>query len=650
MKTFDQSVREELSRIVDDAPMAPVLADIETRARRGRNRTQAVFAVFAAAVLAIVGVAAWVNRGPSTEQIVTVDGPQAVQFGGPIELGLPGTVNTRLPMAVAGGALIVGHGSVSPESYSLEILAVDTPQASPRIIHTEAVGGLLLALEASGDRIVAVVSQHVTSAAPLLVVSSDGGGSWDTIELPVPAGVPLSEAAAVDAAIGEDSVVVVGPGGLWVSTDDVEWRYIDILGTDFASPAAWWDRLSEVTWTGREFVLAGGVVDPTSPDAGDHDLAFWRSGDGISWSGPEVLETDASLRTSGGAFHVVSDGDGRALSLTATQRWDEEGQPDALDRGTVVAMFDGAEFATTHLPNWILDDAFAVDGGFVAAGVRQDQPDQPRFVSIASDGSFADLGPAPGVSSIGLEWGEYVVVNGPTVESGSPNRTWVVPVGAGSIPTTITSGPTTVPRSDEVATTQLMPTTTGSPVEARDVMDVVGLDELTAVGLLTTAGFRVELATASGGDGPGGIVISTSPSGGSVADLGSTVVVEVGATTEGAVSTGEACDARLRFYNASGIDGLAGRATTDFSASRADDGVELLEPMNAPLWDGEVAWLVGPAAECAALHELDLPPAEVATTGELVDQWARLGIDATDFDEPDSDNSIVIVLGSNYGG
>lgn len=423
----------------------------------GDRRQRIVFSVAAAFVLIAAGFV-WRTINNGDDGLVIADTNPAIQFGTPIELDLARTVNVKLPMAVSGDALIAGTSISTSESYQLEIVRVLAPNAEPETVLSVPVGGLLTMLEASGNTILAVVSQHVTSQLPVVFISTDGGDTWSDTELPAPTGAPLYEAAASDAAIGDNTLVVSGANGVWVSTAGVEWEFVEIFATDLDAPPNSWDWLSEITWTGDEFVIAGGVVDPTIADAADHNVAFWRSPDGVAWSDPEIVLVDEAIRTSDGAHHIVSDQQGRTLSLTGTQQW-VNGRPDGTDRGTLVVVSEpDSGFSAEHLDDWFLYDAFAFDDGFLTAGVREGEQADPRFLFTVDGRTWTDVGPAPGMSSIGHVWGDHIVINGSRTESGNPNLTWALPVGENGEPLPPPITTTTVPGAEETATTQPAPT------------------------------------------------------------------------------------------------------------------------------------------------------------------------------------------------
>lgn len=465
---LEQTIRDALASVADNTAMssdAEALAGLTRRLERKKAATQSTrsgpFSVAAALVL-LTGVITWSTLRDNTVELVIADATPPIQFGTPGQVELGQSVNVKLPMAIAGDALISSSDAPALNSTQLRLVRVDSPTATPEQVFSTPTAGFVTAIEATGDTILAVVTQHVTSQLPLAFVSNDGGSTWSEAELPAPPDIPLSEAAATDAAISSDRFVVLGPHGVWVSATGNDWEFVEVLDVDLDSPMRTWNQLSEVTWTGDDFVIAGGVVDAELPDASDHDIAFWRSVDGGNWAEPVVVAVDASIRTSDGAEHIVADGNGRALSLTPTQQW-EDGRPNADDRGTLVAVGDtDGGFTAEHLADWILYDAFAFDNGFLAAGVREGQPTEPRFLFTVDGRSWTDVGPAPAVSSIGHAWGDHVVINGPQIESGNPNHTWVLSVGETGTPLPT---PTTTPGSENVATTQPAPPQDQDPVQ-----------------------------------------------------------------------------------------------------------------------------------------------------------------------------------------
>ncbi len=463
--SLQQTIRDTLTIVADSTVMTPdaeAMADLTRRLepveRAGGRARSRPFSVAATLVL-LAGVATWSTLRSNDVELVIADNDPAIQFGTPIEIDLGRSVNVKLPMAIAGDALIGSLDAPSLNSSQIRLARVDSPTATPEEILSSPTGGSVTAIEAAGDTILAVANQHVTSQLPLVFISSDGGDTWSEAELPAPPNVPLSDAFVSDAAIGTDGFVVLGPYGVWVSATGSEWEFIEVIDGDSDVPMWMWDQLAEVTWTGDDFVLAGGIVDPEIPDAADHDIAFWRSVDGRSWGEPDIVQVDPSIRTSDGVEHIVSDGAGRVLSLTPTQQW-QDGRQNGEDRGTLVAVSSSdGEFAAEHLADWILYDAFAFDNGFLTAGVREDQRSEPRFLFTVDGRSWTDVGPAPGVSSIGHSWGDHIVMNGAQVEGGNPNLTWALAIGEAGVPLPT---PSTLPGSENVATTQPAPTTTST--------------------------------------------------------------------------------------------------------------------------------------------------------------------------------------------
>jgi hypothetical protein len=345
--------------------------------------------------------------------------PPRLELAEPVLLPLPEVVNIGLPMTSVGDGLIAGTNASSAAPDVLEIGQLDSVESELlETIYTGPAGSALVSMTSSEETIMAVVSRNVTSEAPQVLLSFDDGKTWSVADLPSPSGAQGNDNYAVDGAIGAETFVVAGGGGIWTSNDGANWIY---------SPLATWpDHINKIAWDGSRFILAGATNDPEHRGARDSDLTFWESADGVTWSEPEVLTVDPHIRTADGATSLVASAD-IVLSVTPTQQW-VGGSIDDVARGTVVAVSErGRAYKTRALDEWLFSDAISTEQGFITSATHVDRPNEPRFL-VSSDGAnWHDVGPAPGVLASGTPWLDGVAFNGPVVESGRPNRSWYVP-------------------------------------------------------------------------------------------------------------------------------------------------------------------------------------------------------------------------------
>lgn len=454
-------VRRQLAHLVGLTPPAPpadrlvALAASERPAGGRRRRLALVTASLLAAVAAGAGTLAAVQRSDrlATDRAPVgdlagfdADGDGAVDLalGQPVVLA---SMSDNDRTCISPAVTSVGLLSASTDGLSGP-LQVKALLASGSTTDGDAGGlvtlpapetrGILTAFEASGDDVVAVVSRHLDPLPPVVARSADGGRTWTSEELPAPevptgSGVdaaqavvaPAEEPYAVAAAIGGDGVVAVAGGwGVWTSTGGGPWTY-----TPVASEGA---RLLGLVWNGTEFVAGGSMadplIDPTAPATagGDADLAFWRSPDGRTWTGPQVVTLDPDLRTSGGVCHLVAGPGGATLAFTLAQSWSRSMDLD----GTVVALSSpGQPVAVRHLTEWVIECTIATGWGYLATGQATADSSTVRFLASRDGLTWHDLGPAPGLMTGGTFWRGGLVMEG--YVSGGDAATWFFPPHGG---------------------------------------------------------------------------------------------------------------------------------------------------------------------------------------------------------------------------
>ncbi len=442
MNDLDPAIRSHLTRLVDATPMAPSVEDILTRdLAKGTLRRSSY--LLAAAILLVVGtiVAVLANGGTGSSTNDVVAGPPAragephAEFAPGVHLGLSTAPIFNRYLATTGSDLLIASNPSAATDWNLRVVGFSDSESLEATAKLNIpVRGILIGFEASGDTVMAIVSRHLESEPPLVVLSKDGGSTWTEYELPWPKGQSGPDAYASSGAIGGERLLVVGNHGVWVSDTGEEWRYVDI------SAGA---RLTAVSWDGTQFVLGGGIQDATAPNGSDDDVVFWRSNDGLEWSGVDEPGVHPALRTSDGVGQLVSNTNGLTLAITTTQLW-VDGRPDAETRGTLVATSeDGKPFVATHLPDWLFYNAAVTPWGFITSAHSIELPLEPRLLGSADGIRWIDIGPAPALMESGTSWLGGVAINGPAQDNSQETSAWYLPpitkiaVARTTIPTTV---------------------------------------------------------------------------------------------------------------------------------------------------------------------------------------------------------------------
>lgn len=463
MSGLEQSIRLEMARLVGTSPLPPSVRRLaeDHAARQSRHRTRRVGYVAVAGLVAVLLVGGVALIAP-TRDMGTVDQDTAsnvlverLDLDGdgivdlveqpPIALELPTTVNVALPIATTDSRLYAAFadGLEGP----LGIVALDTPNGSPRRVLEAGPTGIPVAIVASDQSIVALVSRHLQGLPPVAMSSDDDGQTWTELELPDPEGADEAHRFATGVALGNGTIVISSARGVWVSSDRVRWDHIDIAGPG--------RQLTTLAWDGARFVAGGGQADTTvSTRSGDRDLAIWRSTDGLSWTIPEIVPTEPAIRTADGIDTIVARPGRPTLTLTTAQRWNGDRPAEEL-WGTLVTVSDGETASSSvHLPQWIFHDAETTPWGFITAAQVTGDPSQLRLLASTDGISWHDLAPAPAVMMNAATWRGGLVVNGYASE-GLPNRTWHLSGEPASNPTTPGPDPTdpTVPTPSTATTT-----------------------------------------------------------------------------------------------------------------------------------------------------------------------------------------------------
>ncbi len=427
MTDIDHRIRLELTRRADLAPPPPGAEQLLARAnaveRHHTGRALLYGAVGVATVVAGMAVVV-VDRGGRVDTSAGAaslahvdldgDGRAEAALGPPVALAFPATAEAARPFAVTGTTLVTA--STSRLDGPVEVTTLSLDGRAPVEAVTDGPAGMATALAAADDRVVVVVSRHGQELPPVMLVSEDGGRRWAEQVLPWPDGVAAPDAFATGVAVTPDRIVVVGGRGVWTSTGDGSWDWTSVADRD--------DQLHDVVWDGTSFLISGRRPDlaVTAP-GGDSDPAFWRSADGTTWTGPEVVRADADLRTSDGAGPIVAGPGGVSLSVAPAQSWSR----DMEAAGTVAAAsIDGQPFVARFVPGWYFQTALATDWGFITAAHDLGDPDVYRFLGSVDGQEWTDLGPAPGGMLSGATWGDGLVVNGYGTDDGSIG-TWFLP-------------------------------------------------------------------------------------------------------------------------------------------------------------------------------------------------------------------------------
>ena len=146
----------------------------------------------------------------------------------------------------------------------------------------------LTGVAAAGSTVVAVGSRAaLPSARPLVLMSPDGGRTWQPAVLRAQAGGPAAGPGAVPLMVagGPGRWLAVGPDATWLSPDGRSWR----LGPGIA-PLAAGDRVQALARTGGGFVAVGENVRLLGAHVARTPV-LWMSANGLTWQrqGPSQL-------------------------------------------------------------------------------------------------------------------------------------------------------------------------------------------------------------------------------------------------------------------------------------------------------------------------------------------------------------------------
>ncbi|HKA98285.1 MAG TPA: hypothetical protein VKD66_18635 [Streptosporangiaceae bacterium] len=185
----------------------------------------------------------------------------------------------------AAGIVIAGPRSAGPVRGRPGLL-VAYPAARLADAQFAAAGGApanvvppsLTAIAAAGRTVVAVGWQATLPfARPLVLMSPDGGRTWQSALLHAPRGGATAGAAPVMVAGGGGRWLALGPSAAWTSTDGRSWR----LGPGIA-PLVSGDRVLAVARTSGGYVAVGKNLHPRGTGV-VRTPVLWTSADGLTW-------------------------------------------------------------------------------------------------------------------------------------------------------------------------------------------------------------------------------------------------------------------------------------------------------------------------------------------------------------------------------
>jgi len=220
-------------------PAGPVLAVRGWQKPRRGRRTVVVGAVVCVALLAVTAAG------------IVIAGPRRA---GP-EHGPTGLVVAYPPARLADGQF-AGRGA--------------TPA---RVVPPS-----LTAIAAAGRTVVAVGSQATLPVArPLVLMSPDGGRTWQSAVLHAPRGDATAGAVPLMAAGGHGRWLALGPDAVWTSTDGRSWQ----LGPGIA-PLVSGDRVLALARTSVGYVAVGKNLHPQGTGV-VRTPVLWMSTNGLTW-------------------------------------------------------------------------------------------------------------------------------------------------------------------------------------------------------------------------------------------------------------------------------------------------------------------------------------------------------------------------------
>lgn len=213
-----------------------------------------------------------------------------------------GVAVTRSPQAPAAPAFGLAGPPYPPGQLG------DAQFPAPPAGTAGAVHMTLAGVAAAGDTVVAVGSQPgVPAARPVMLVSADGGHTWQQAALAPPAipappasappasalagGVPAATAASssqpqshgpVMVAGGDGRWLALGAGAGWVSADATHWRPVTGLASAGLPGTVAGDQVAALVRTGSGFLAVGQHLQPAAGHQARGPV-LWSSPDGVTW-------------------------------------------------------------------------------------------------------------------------------------------------------------------------------------------------------------------------------------------------------------------------------------------------------------------------------------------------------------------------------
>ena len=135
---------------------------------------------------------------------------------------------------------------------------------------------------------VAVGSQAtLPDARPLILMSPDGGHTWQPAVLRAPGGASMAGAVPMMIAGGPGRWLAVAPDAVWTSPDGRTWQ----LGPGIA-PLASGDRVAGLALTPGGFAAVGENIGPHGTAAALTTPVLWTSADGLAWQRRDASQLD----------------------------------------------------------------------------------------------------------------------------------------------------------------------------------------------------------------------------------------------------------------------------------------------------------------------------------------------------------------------
>jgi hypothetical protein len=198
---------------------------------------------------------------------------------------------------VVAGIVIAGPRGVGPGHGPTGLVVAYPPArladgqfAGPGGAPAPVVPPSLTAIAAAGRTVVAVGSQATLPVArPLVLMSPDGGRTWQSAALHAPRGDATAGAVPLMVAGGQGRWLALGPDAVWTSTDGRSWQ----LGPGIA-PLVSGDRVLALARTSGGYVAVGKNLHPHGSDV-VRTPVLWMSTNGLTWQrwGPSQLDLPA---------------------------------------------------------------------------------------------------------------------------------------------------------------------------------------------------------------------------------------------------------------------------------------------------------------------------------------------------------------------